>query len=60
MQFWDINPQTKVYSLRPQKYTFIEFQKPLIEVNLFCEIFGFIILTLVAVEDLSKRGSQRE
>lgn len=57
MKFWDINPKTQKYSLTPIKLTYNEFSKPLLEVNFFCVIFGFIILVLIALEDIAKRYS---
>jgi len=55
MEFWDINPFTQEYSLAPIKLTYGEFSKPLVEVNFFCEIFGYIILVLIALEGIAKR-----
>lgn len=54
MQFWDIEPRTQHYSWGPKKYTFEEFTKSLIEVNLFCEAFGLQIILLMAFEDIAK------
>jgi hypothetical protein len=55
MEFWDINPRTQKYSLKPRKLTFNEFSKLLLEVNFFCEIFGFIILRLIACGNIARR-----
>lgn len=55
MEFWDIYPKTQQYSLEPIKLTYEEFSKSLVEVNLFCEIFGFINLVFMALEDVTKR-----
>jgi hypothetical protein len=57
IRFWDINPRTQRFSLKPIKLTYHEFTKLLVELNLFCEIFGFIMLTLLAIEDIFKRYS---
>ena len=57
MEFWDIYPETQKYSLIPRKLTYKEFSKPPLEVNFFCEIFGFVILVLIALEDIAKRYS---
>ena len=55
IEFWDLLPNTYKYTLKPTKSTYEEFSKHLIEVNLFCEIFGFIILSLVAIDDIRKK-----
>lgn len=55
IEFWDILPQTHKYTLKPIKLTYEEFSKFLIEVNLFCEIFGLIIMALIAVDDITHR-----
>ena len=55
IEFWDIFPETNKFSLKPIKLTFDEFSFHLIEINLFCEIFGLIILVLLAVDDINKR-----
>ena len=57
MEFWDIYPKTQKYSLEPTKLTCVEFSKSLVEVNFFCEIFGFIIFVLIALEDVVRRYS---
>ena len=57
VEFWDINPNTQMYSLNPMKLTYAEFSKSLVEVNLFCEIFGLVSLVLIALEDVVKRYS---
>ena len=54
MEFWDLDPRTQKYSWELKKYTLEEFSKPLIEINLFCEAFGLIVLLLMALSDLSK------
>jgi hypothetical protein len=53
MEFWDIDPRTQKYSWGPKKYTLEEFSKPLLEINLFCEAFGLLVLLLMALTDLS-------
>jgi hypothetical protein len=55
IEFWDILPKTHRYTLIPIKLTYEEFSMFLIEVDLFCEIFGLIILALIAVEDITNR-----
>lgn len=55
IEFWDILPKTDRYTLKPIKLTYDEFSKFLIEINLFCEIFGLIILALIAVDDITHR-----
>jgi hypothetical protein len=55
IEFWDISPNTHKYTLKPTKLTYDEFSKFLIEVNLFCEIFGLIITLLIAVDDINHR-----
>ncbi len=55
IEFWDLLPRTHQYTLKPTKLTFEEFSRYIVEINLFCEIFGFIILSLLAVEDIRIR-----
>jgi chaperonin cofactor prefoldin len=55
IEFWDISPRTQKYTLKPIKLTYREFSKFLIEVELFCQIFGLIILALIAVTDITDR-----
>ncbi|XES76273.1 MAG: hypothetical protein ACBZ72_08805 [Candidatus Bathyarchaeia archaeon] len=55
IEFWDLFPNTQRYSLKPTKLTFKEFSNSLIEVTLFCEIFGFINMILIAIDDIKKR-----
>ncbi len=55
MEFWDIYPKTQKYSLEPIKLTYEQFSKSILEVNLFCEIFMFINLVFMALEDVTKR-----
>jgi hypothetical protein len=55
IEFWDISPITHEFTLKPVKLTYEEFSKYPLEVYLFCEIFDFIILALIAVEDIAKR-----
>jgi hypothetical protein len=57
MKFWDVHPQNHIFTMDPIKLNYKEFSKYLLQVNLFCEIFGFINLTLIALEDISKRYS---
>lgn len=57
MEFWDINPKTQKYTLHSKKFTFNEFSKLRLDVYLFCEIFYFIILVLVALADIARRHS---
>ena len=54
IEFWDIWPNTREYSLKPTKLRYDEFSKSLLEVNLFCEIFGFVNLALLAIHDINK------
>jgi hypothetical protein len=55
IEFLDLFPKTQQYTLKPTKLTFEEFSRYLVEINLFCEIFGFIILALIAVDDIRIR-----
>ena len=57
MEFWDIYPRTQTYSLEPIKLTYGEFSKSLLEVNFFCEIFGFFILLLIVLGNIGRRHS---
>lgn len=56
MKFWDINQKTHKFSLLPRKLTFEEFTKALLEVNIFCEVFGLVILALIALDDIHISG----
>jgi hypothetical protein len=55
MEFWDIDPNTLKYSLEPKSMTYEEFSKPLLEINFFCEIFGCVVLVLIALNDIANR-----
>jgi hypothetical protein len=58
IEFWDLLPNTEQYTLKPMKLSFNEFSNYLIEVTLFCEIFGLIIMVLPAVQDITERHSR--
>ena len=52
MEFWDIDQRTHKFSLLPRKATLEEFSKVLLEINIFCEVFGLVILALIAIDDI--------
>jgi len=54
MKFWDVNPKTQKYSWGPKKYSFEEFSKCLIEINLFCETFVLVTFLLMTLDALKK------
>jgi hypothetical protein len=54
MEFWDVNQKTQKYSWGPKKYSFEEFSKSLIEINLFCEAFILVSLLLMTLQALKK------
>ncbi|WGM90177.1 MAG: hypothetical protein NUK63_03415 [Candidatus Bathyarchaeum tardum] len=57
MEFWDVYPRDQKFSMNPTKLTLAEFSKSLMEVYIFCEVFGFIMLTILAINDLLIRYS---
>lgn len=54
MEFWDVNTRTQKYSWGPKKFTLRDFSVPLIEVDLFCEVYGLHVLLLLALEHISE------
>lgn len=54
MEFWDVC-QKGVYSLKPARLSYQKFSKYLLDVNMFCEIFGFLLLLLIALSDIANR-----
>lgn len=52
MEFWDIDQRAHEFSLLPKKVTFEEFSNVLLEINIFCEVFGLVTLALVALDDI--------
>jgi len=54
MLFWDVRPNGQ-YSFRPKSFSYQEFSKYLLDVNVFCEVFAFVVLLLVAIQDIAKR-----
>jgi len=57
MEFWDVYPFSQKYSMEPIRLTFKEFTNSLLEVKFFCDIFGFIVMAHIAMEDIVKRYS---
>lgn len=55
MQFWDIFPNKDKHSMKPVELDYREFSRYLVEVNIFCEIYGFLVLLFIAFEDIAKR-----
>lgn len=55
MQFWDMFPKKNRYSMRPVELDYKEFSRYVAEVNMFCEIYGFLVLLFIAFEDIANR-----
>jgi len=55
MRFWDIYWDKNQYSMKPLELDYNEFSSYVAEINLFCEIYGFLVLLFIAFEDIAKR-----
>jgi hypothetical protein len=55
MEFWDIRPKGE-YSMKPTGFSYQGFSKYLLDINIFCELSGLLVLLLIALEDIAKRS----
>ena len=55
MQFWDTNPRDGQYSMKPVRLRYDEFFNYLLEVNIFCELFGIVIMIAFCLQEIGTR-----
>ncbi|OGD45860.1 hypothetical protein A3K70_00180 [Candidatus Bathyarchaeota archaeon RBG_16_48_13] len=58
MEFWDRDSKGE-FTLNPIRMNYEEFSRYLLEVNLFCEIFGFTNLLMIGAQDIINRKEKR-
>jgi len=58
MRFWDVYEKRDEYSMEPRTLDYKQFSRYFAEVQIFCDIYGLIVLLFLAFDDIRLRSSR--